>query len=137
MKNPKKTTVKNIIGSIASITGKKSAHLHEPIMGDLEKKFINKCIDSNFVSSIGPFVDLFEKKIKKFTGAKYAVATVNGTSAIHAALHALKIMPNEEVLIPAFNFVASANATLYCNAVPHFIDVEKKTLGIDFEKLER
>ena len=87
------------------------------------------------VSSVGAFVDKFEKMLMDFTGVKYAVATVNGTSALHICLKLAGVEPGDEVLIPALTFVATANAVSYCGAIPHLADSEEKTLGIDCNKL--
>ena len=110
--------------------------LHEPIFEGNEKKYVNECIDSTFVSSVGNFVDQFEEEISNYTGSKNTVVVVNGTSALHIALILLGVKPNDEVLMPALTFVATANAVKYCNAIPHFIDVSKNTLGIDPNFLE-
>ena len=111
--------------------------LHEPFFLGNEKKYINDCIDSRFVSSIGNYVTEFEKMLSRFTGSPFAVATSNGTSALHAALLAAGVQPGDEVLMPAPTFVATANAATYCGAVPHFIDSCPETLGIDIENLEK
>ena len=94
-------------------------------------------MDSTFVSSVGKFVDRFENDLVNLTGAKYAVAVVNGTAALHVALKLAGVYPDDEVLLPALTFVATANAVTYCNAVPHFVDSEEMTLGIDPSKLRR
>ena len=95
--------------------------LHEPRFIGKEKKYIEECLDSTYVSSIGPFVDKFEQEIVEYTKAKYAIAIVNGTSALHLALKVLGVKNNDEVITPALNFIASANAISYCNAIPHFV----------------
>jgi aminotransferase in exopolysaccharide biosynthesis len=87
------------------------------------------------VSSVGKFVDRFEHDLAQYTGAKYVVATVNGTAALHIALKLAGVMQDDEVLVPALTFVATANAVAYCNATPHFVDSEESTLGIDVAKL--
>ncbi len=110
--------------------------LHEPFFYGNEKKYIIDCIDSRFVSSIGNYVTEFENRISEFTGSAFAVATSNGTSALHAALITAGVQPGDEVLMPALTFIATANAAVYCGAVPHFIDSCPKTIGIDIEKLE-
>ena len=101
-----------------------------------KKKYLNECISSGYVSYVGKFVKLFENKICKFTKSKYAVALVNGTSALHILLTYFKINNEDEVLLPSLTFVATANAIKYCNANPHFLDIEKETLGICPKKLE-
>lgn len=109
--------------------------LHEPRFRGNEKKYINECIDSTFVSSVGKFVDQFEASVAKFTGAKYAIATVNGTSALHIGLLLADVQPNDEVITQPLTFVATANAISYCNAYPVFIDVDLDTMGLSPEKL--
>ena len=104
--------------------------LHEPSFQGNEWKYVKECIDSTFVSSVGKFVDDFEIQIAKFTGSKFAIATVNGTSALHISLLLAGVKPNDEVLIPTLSFVATANAVSYIGATPHFLDSEESTLGI-------
>ena len=104
--------------------------LHEPRFIGNEKKYLNDCIDSTFVSSTGKFVDEFEEKIAKYTGAKYAVATSNGTSALHIALLLANVAKNDEVITQPLTFVATCNAISYCGANPIFIDVDKETIGL-------
>ena len=104
--------------------------LHEPSFIGNEKKYLNDCIDSTFVSSTGKFVDEFEEKIAKYTGAKYAVATSNGTSALHIALLLANVAKNDEVITQPLTFVATCNAISYCGANPIFIDVDKETMGL-------
>ena len=104
--------------------------LHEPRFIGNEKKYLNDCIDSTFVSSTGKFVDEFEEKIAKYTGAKYAVATSNGTSALHIALLLANVAKNDEVITQPLTFVATSNAISYCGANPIFIDVDKETMGL-------
>ena len=109
--------------------------LHEPRFRGNEKKYLNDCIDSTFVSSVGKYVDLFEKKIAEYTGAKYAVAAVNGTAALHIALLLAGVEPDDEVITQPLTFVATANAISYTGAKPVFVDVEKSTLGMSPEAL--
>ncbi|MDT8412948.1 MAG: LegC family aminotransferase [Vicingaceae bacterium] len=104
--------------------------LHEPRFNGNEKKYLNECIDSTFVSSVGKFVDEFELKLAEYTGAKYAVACVNGTNALHIAMLVAGVKPKDEVITQALSFIATANAISYCNATPVFIDVDKDTLGM-------
>ena len=109
--------------------------LHEPLFNGNEKKYLNECIDSTFVSSVGKFVDLFENKIAEYTGAKYAIATVNGTAALHIALQLAGVKPDTEVITQPLTFIATANAITYTGANPVFIDVDKDTMGLSAEKL--
>jgi perosamine synthetase len=104
--------------------------LHEPVFIGNEKKYVNDCIDTGWVSSAGEYVNKFEKMLCDFTGAKYAITTVNGTAALHTCLLVAGIEPDHEVLCPALTFVATANAISYCNAVPHFVDIAPDTLGV-------
>jgi perosamine synthetase len=120
-----------IIDFIKSIYNKKKfIPLHEPRFSGNEKKYLNECIDSTFVSSVGKFVDEFEEKIAKYTGAKYAVATVNGTLALHLSLILAKVDKDSEVITQPLTFVATCNAISYCNAKPIFIDVDKDTMSL-------
>lgn len=96
---------------------------------------MNECIDSTFVSYVGRFVGLFEEQTAAFTGARFAVATVNGTAALHIALILAGVKDNDEVISPALTFVATANAIAYCRAYPLFADCNKDTLGLDPVKL--
>ncbi len=110
--------------------------LHAPRFNGNEKKYLVECIDTTFVSYVGEYVKLLEEHIRNFTGARYAVATVNGTEALHLALILAGVKPGDEVLTQAMTFVATANAIAYCQAHPVFLDVERSTLGLDPEKLE-
>ncbi|QOP44886.1 LegC family aminotransferase [Sulfurimonas paralvinellae] len=110
--------------------------LHEPRFRGNEKRYLNECIDSTFVSSVGKFVDRAEEDFTAFVGAKYAVATVNGTSALHVALLCAGVKNGDEVLTQALSFVATANAISYCGAKPIFLDVSRKSMGMSPEALE-
>jgi len=110
--------------------------LHHPMFNGNEKRYLIECVESNFVSSVGEFVDRFEKMLEEFTGAKKAVLCVNGTAALHISLKVIGVELGDEVLVPAMTFVATANAVSYCGAIPHFVDIEEKTLGVDPKKLE-
>ncbi|WP_296312530.1 LegC family aminotransferase [Winogradskyella sp. UBA3174] len=110
--------------------------LHEPRFRGNEKKYINECIDSTFVSSVGKFVDQFEASVAKFTGAKYAVAMVNGTAALHIGLLLADVTSNDEVITQPLTFVATANAISYCSAHSVFVDVDRDTMGLSPEKLK-
>jgi len=110
--------------------------LHEPRFIGNEKKYINEAIDSTFVSSVGKYVSQFEEMMAKFVGAKYAIATSNGTSALHIGLKLLGVDEHSEVITQPLTFIATANAIAYCNAQPIFVDVDKDTLGLSAEKLK-
>jgi perosamine synthetase len=111
--------------------------LHRPVFEGNEKPYLAECIDSNFVSSVGARVTEFEQKIAAFSGAKYAVATVNGTAALHIALELAGVRCGEEVISQALTFIATCNAVSYIGAIPVFIDVSRSTLGMSAEALER
>jgi perosamine synthetase len=100
-----------------------------------EWTYVKDCIDTGWVSSVGSYVDRFERDLAEFTGAKRAVAVVNGTAALQIALKLAGVESGDEVLTPALTFVATANAVAYCGAVPHFVDSEFRTLGLDPRKL--
>ncbi|MFZ4707919.1 MAG: LegC family aminotransferase [Bacteroidales bacterium] len=104
--------------------------LHDPRFIGNEKKYLNECIDSNFVSSVGEFVGRFEKMCAEYTGAKYAVAAMNGTAALHIALQLSGVERNDEVITQALTFIATANAISYTGAHPVFLDVDKETMGL-------
>jgi perosamine synthetase len=104
--------------------------LHEPKFVGNEKKYLNECIDSTFVSSVGKFVDEFEEKIANYTGAKYAIASSNGTSALHISLLLADVGQDDEVITQPLTFVATCNAISYCGAQPVFIDVDRETMGL-------
>lgn len=111
--------------------------LHEPEFAGRERDYVLDCIDTGWVSSVGAYVDRFEAMLAEYTGAAQAVAVANGTAALHVALLLAGVEPEDEVLIPALTFVATANAVSYAGAVPHFVDSEPDTLGIDVDKLAR
>ncbi len=121
----------DFIGRIRQVTGPETGGLHEPVFAGNEKKYLSECIDSGFVSSVGPFVTAFEESVREFVGAKHAVAVVNGTAALHLALLAVGVRPGDEVIVPAMSFVATANAVSHAGAIAHFIDVDESTWGID------
>jgi len=109
--------------------------LHEPVFFGNEKKYLNECIDSTFVSSVGKFVDKFEEMVADYTGAKYAVATVNGTAALHIALKLVGTDEESEVITQPLTFIATCNAISYCRAQPVFVDVDRETMGLSPESL--
>ncbi len=109
--------------------------LHEPRFGGREIEYVTECIRTGWVSSAGAFVNRFEEEIARYTGARHAVLTVNGTAALHIALLMAGVRPDDEVIVPALTFVATANAVRYCAAVPHFADSDERTLGLDPGKL--
>jgi len=125
------TLASQTVDAIRSVVGSGPAVLHEPGFNGNEWKYLKECLDSTYVSSVGKFVDRFEADLIAYTGAKHAVAVVNGTAALHAALILGGVKQDDEVLVPALTFVATANAVSYCGATPHFVDSEERTLGMD------
>ncbi|MBI5563120.1 MAG: LegC family aminotransferase [Deltaproteobacteria bacterium] len=113
-----------------------AAGLHEPRFCGNEWAYVKECLDTGWVSSLGKFVDRFESDLAAYTGAKRAVAVVNGTAALHICLKLAGVEPDDEVIIPALTFVATANAVTYCGAVPHLADSSERTLGLDPRRLE-
>lgn len=128
----------SIIESLRSVlpAGETPTALHEPSFGGREWEYVKECIDTGWVSSVGKYVNQFEEQIQKLTGIPYAIATVNGTSSLHLALQLADVEVGDEVLVPALSFVAPANAVSYLKAVPHFVDSDEISLGIDPRKLE-
>lgn len=109
--------------------------LHEPRFIGKEKEYLADCIDSTFVSSVGKYVDLFEEHIRNFTGAKFAIATVNGTAALHTALILAGVKEGELVITQPLCFIATSNAISYLKAIPLYLDVDKETLGLSPQKM--
>jgi aminotransferase in exopolysaccharide biosynthesis len=116
--------------------GKETILLHEPYFGGNEKKYVLDCIETNYVSSVGKYVDKFEEMMRNFTGAKYAIATVNGTAALHIALKLAGVQPGDLVITQPLTFVATCNAITYCGAEPVFVDIDSETLGMSPDSLE-
>lgn len=110
--------------------------LHEPKFIGNEKKYINDCIDSTFVSSVGKYVDRFEKEFAQYVGSKYAIATVNGTSALHVALLLADVKEDDEVIMQPLTFIATCNAISYTGAKPIFVDVDLDTMGLSPKSLQ-
>ncbi|MFC8685121.1 LegC family aminotransferase [Brevibacillus porteri] len=110
--------------------------LHEPNFQGNEWAYVKECLDTGWVSSVGKYVDKFEEMLKEFTGTKRAVAVVNGTAALHICLKLVGVERDDEVMIPALSFIATANAVAYCGAIPHFVDSSEETLGLDPVKLD-
>ena len=133
--NNQTNLAEQVVTAISAVVGPGPTSLHEPSFSGNEWLYLKECLDSTFVSSVGKFVDRFELDLANFTGAKHAVAVVNGTAALHIALKLAGVKAGDEVLIPALTFIATANAVTYCNATPHFIDSEVHTLGVDATKL--
>lgn len=125
------------VDCVRSIHGDGFIPLHRPVFEGNEKQYLIDCIDSNFVSSVGAKVTEFEQQVAAFTGAGYAVATVNGTAALHVALQLAGVERDDEVISQALTFIATCNAVSYTGAHPVFIDVDLDTLGMSPEALRR
>tara|TARA_B110000483_G_C18200630_1_gene545081 strand:+ start:372 stop:1544 length:1173 start_codon:yes stop_codon:yes gene_type:complete len=121
---------KETVAFAQEIFGNEFIPLHRPVFEGNEKKYMTDCIDSNFVSSVGVKVTEFENMIAEFTGSKYAIATVNGTSALHIAIKLADVVPGDEVISQSLTFIATCNAINYAGAIPVFIDVDRDTMGM-------
>lgn len=109
--------------------------LSEPYLGGNEWKYVKDCLDTGWVSYVGSYVNVFERKVADYVGVKYAIACINGTSALHISLLACGVSFRDEVIVPALTFIAPVNTVRYCRAQPVFIDCDEKTFCIDIEKL--
>ena len=123
--------IERIQSVIGNISLEDKVNIHEPDFSDSNaKKYLDSCIETGWVSTAGEWVIKFEKFISELTGAKHAVAVVNGTVALRLSLFCLGVRENNEVLMPPLSFVATANAISHLGASPHFIDIEPETLGM-------
>ncbi|MDA3003794.1 MAG: LegC family aminotransferase [Actinomycetota bacterium] len=120
-----------VLESVLGESGNSPIALHEPNIGQHENELVSKCLASGWVSSVGEYISEFENGLAKFTNSKHAIAVVNGTAALHLALHAVGVKPGDEVLVPTLSFVATANSVSHCGAIPHFVDSDPETLGLD------
>ncbi len=110
--------------------------LHSPQFSGNEKKYLNDAIDSTYVSSVGEFVDVFESKVAAYLGVNYAIATVNGTAALHVALKLAGVIEETEVITQSLTFIATCNAIRYCGGCPVLVDVDSTTLGLSPKSLK-
>ena len=120
---------------VCRVTGGAKVALHEPCFKGNEWAYVKECIDTGWVSSVGSYVDRFERDLAEVTGAKHAVVVSNGTSGLQVALQVSGVEPGDEVIIPALSFVATANAVKHCGAHPHFADTDPATLGLSVPAL--
>lgn len=120
-----------IVDALRTVIAADAAPLHAPRFQGNEQRYVQDCIASTFVSSVGAYVDRFERALADYTGARRAVAVVNGTAALQIALKLAEVQAGDEVIVPALTFVATANAVYYLGAVPHFADSAEQTLGLD------
>ncbi len=125
-------------GIVGVLTGMfpSGAALHEPEIAGNEWNYVKECLDSGWVSTHGAFIGRFEEMLVDFTGAAHAIATVNGTAALHACLVLAGVEAGDEVIVPTLTFVATANAVAHRGAIPHFADSEETTLGMWAAKLD-
>lgn len=130
--------VANVLAAMRHVLGtpNRTLALHEPEFAGHEWDYVRECIDTGWVSSVGSYVDRFERDLAALTGARHAVATSNGTSALHICLLLAGVQAGDEVLMPALTFIATANAVSYIAATPHFVDSETTSLGVDADRLE-
>ena len=126
-----------VVAAVRSVYGEGPIPLHRPVFEGNEKRYLGECVDSNFVSSVGEKVIEFEERVAAFTGSRFAVATVNGTAALHVALQLSGVSRGDEVISQALTFIATCNALSYVGARPVFIDVDRDTLGMSSESLRR
>ncbi len=124
--------------AIESVVGRvnRPVHLHEPHFAGREWEFVKETLDTGWVSSAGQYVDRFGKQLAERCEMEYAIPTMNGTAALHICLLLAGVKRDEEVILPALTFIATANAVSYCGAIPHFCDSDPKTLGVDPAKLD-
>ncbi len=114
-----------------ALPGERPIALHEPAFQGGEWDRVRDCLDSGWVSSVGGHVDGFEQALAAYTGIPHALATVNGTAALHSCLVLAGVQPGDEVLLPALTFVGTANPVAHLGATPHFVDTDRATLGVD------
>ncbi len=127
-----------VLGAVRAVLGQPAAPvpLHEPEFAGREWEYVRDCLDTGWVSSVGAYVDRFERDLASYTGAAHAVATSNGTSALHLCLLLAGVKSGDEVMVPTLTFVATANAVSYLGARPHFVDSESVSLGVDALSLD-
>ena len=121
----------------AMLPSQRPVPLHEPSFRGAEWELVRDCLDSGWVSSVGAYVDRLEEELSRFTGIPHAVATVNGTAALHTCLLLAGVAPGDEVMLPALTFVGTANPVAAMGAIPHFVDSSESTLGVDPHALDR
>lgn len=126
-----------VLQAMREIYGEPPVPLHRPVFVGRESELLAECVKSNFVSSVGAFVNEFEAAIANYVGARFAVATVNGTAALHAALLLAGVRRGDEVISQALTFIATCNALSYVGAHPVFVDVDEDTLGMSPTALRR
>jgi perosamine synthetase len=118
------STIRSVAGDAAALP------LHTPVIGDTESRFVNECLASTFVSSVGPFVTRFENEIAEYTGSAFAIAVSSGTVGLQVALVLAGVERGDEVVIPSLSFIATANAVVHAGGTPVFVDSDPTTLGM-------
>ena len=130
-----------IISEIKKLLKKKKSGIHEPFFSKKEKKYLSDCISKSLLSAAGLSSNSYSKKfiskLKALTKSKYIVLTNTGSSALHASFVASGLKENYEILMPSLNYISNANSLLLCKGIPHFVEIEESSLGIDFLKLEK
>jgi perosamine synthetase len=126
-----KNLAQDLLAATRRVTGPGDQALHEPLFGDDEFETVSKTLRSTMVSSVGLQIVDFENRVREFTGAKFAVATVNGTAALQIALESTGLIPGDEVLLPSLTFAATASAIVHAGGTPVFIDSKPETVAID------
>ena len=111
--------------------------LHEPYITNSDKESLKKSLDTNEVSTYGKYTNIFENKLKKYLKSKNLICLINGTSALHLSLKVFNINKNHEVFVSAMTYISTVNAIRYCDAKPHFFDIDLNTLSIDLKKFEK
>jgi perosamine synthetase len=127
--------IPDVVRAVRQVVGPDPVQLHQPEFSGNEHKYVNECIDSTFVSSVGAFVDRFESMLADLTGARHAVACVNGTAALQMCFVLAGVSRDDEIIMPPLTFVAAANSLSYLGAIPHFVDNERGTLGLSANAL--
>jgi perosamine synthetase len=125
-----------IVAAVRAVAGEGNLALHEPLFEGREAEYVNDCVATGWVSGIGSYVDRFEAELARLCEVNYAVAVSSGTAALHIALLLAGVKRDDEVIVPAITFVATANAVSHCGAVPHIAECEEATLGLDAAKLD-
>ncbi|OLE77539.1 MAG: aminotransferase DegT, partial [Bacteroidetes bacterium 13_1_20CM_4_60_6] len=108
-----------------------------PQLGLREREYVLDCVESGWISSVGKYIAAFEERFARFCNVEHAIATNNGTTALHLALVALGVKPDDEVLVPTVTYIATANAVRYCHATPILVDVCADTMTIDPTQIEK
>jgi perosamine synthetase len=137
MTQPPRPSASDVSGQVLTALGRVIGDrvgpfpLHEPEFRGHEWEYVKECLDTGWVSSVGRFVDRFEHDLAQIIGAKHAVAMSNGTVALQVALRLLQVGRDDEVLVPALTFIATANAVVHAGAIPHFVDSDPDRISLD------